>query len=400
MLPAVVGMVVILIVLVTLTPPPNVAIITQSSTRSTGYVLVGGQNGTWFDPGQGPRLVKIFLQNDSVTQLTPVPGQGTVWGGGWNGSQWLISGWGADSGTSGSNPYLYLYNGREQVAGESVNEYDHETSWHGGDIFAASYDGKEWLLSGMGSEPILTPTDEPFDFGNHMSLATFSGKNFTDLSAIVPEQGDAILYTNAWNGSLWMVGGGYYSYGTLFTFDGSNVTDLTSQISEAIGTFGSVLSVRWNGSYWLIGGYGFLAKYDGHNFQDLTRQLYHSISNDVSSPVIVNAIAWNGSSWMIGGGSMVANPQIENQQAQPDAWIASYGTQGFKDLTPSLPTYISKPIISSSILTISYIDNRWILGGFSDSNAILLVISPHSITDLSYLIGPTMSYVIWTGGAS
>jgi hypothetical protein len=162
-----------------------------------------------------------------------------------------------------------------------------------------------------------------------------------------------------------------------------------------------VLSVRWNGSYWLIGGYGFLAKYDGHKFQDLTPQLSDAISDDVSPPLIVNAMAWNGSSWMIGGGSIVAaKPQAENQQTQPDAWIASYGTQGFMDLTPSLPIYISKPIIGSSILTISYVDNRWILGGFSDNDAILLTITPHSFTDLSYLIGPTMSYVIWLGGAS
>jgi hypothetical protein len=312
----------------------------------------------------------------------------------------LVSGWGTDSGTSGSNPYLYLYNGQKQVAGESVDEYNHETSWHGGDIFAASYNGKEWLLSGMGSAPIPT-ADGSDDFGNHMSLATFDGDNFTDLSAIIPGHGDAILYTNAWNGSLWMVGGGYYSYGTLFTFNGTNVTDLTSQISEAIGTFGSVQSLRWNGSYWLIGGYGFLAKYDGHKFQDLTSQLQDTISDDDSSPLIVNAMAWNGSSWMIGGGSIVApEPKAEYQQAQPDAWVASYGTQGFRNLTKSLPTYISKPIIGSSILTISYVDNRWILGGFSDSDAILLSISPNSFADLSYLIGPTMSYVIWVGGAN
>jgi hypothetical protein len=234
-----------------------------------------------------------------------------------------------------------------------------------------------------------------------MSLATFDGNNFTDLSAIVPGHGDAILYTNAWNGSLWMVGGGYYSYGTLFTFNGSNITDLTSQVRQAIRTFGSVLSVRWNGSYWLIGGYGFLAKYDGRKFQDLTPQLQNMISDDGSSPLIVNAMAWNGSSWMIGGGSIVAaEPKAEYEQTQPDAWIASYGTQGFRDLTSSLPTYISKPIIGSSILTITYIDNRWILGGFSDNNAILLSISPDSLADLSYLIGPTMSYVIWVGGAN
>ncbi len=393
------ALIILVFVLGLLFPPLGSVTQAQPVARDNSYILVGGQNGTWFQPGQSPRLFKIFLENDSVTQLTPVPGQGTVWGGGWNGSEWLISGWGTDSGTSGSNPYIYLYNGREQVAGESVSQYNHQSSWHGGDIFAASYNGKYWLLSGMGSDEILTATDGPYDFGNHMSLATFDGNKFTDLSTVVPEQGDAILYTNAWNGSLWMVGGGYYSYGTLFIFDGSNVTDLTSQINEAVGSFGSVLSVRWNGSYWLIGGYGFLAKYDGHNFQDLTRQLYDSISKDVSSPIIVNAIAWNGSSWLIGGGSMVAELQTKEQRSAV-AWIASYGTQGFKDLTASLPTYITKPIIGSSILTISYLDNRWILGGFSDSDPILLTISPNSFTDLSYLIGPTMSYVIWIGGAS
>ena len=395
------ALIIIVFVLAVLIPPMSSVTLPQPTSHDNSYILVGGQNGTWFEPGQSPRLVKIFLQNDSVTQLTPVPGQGTVWGGGWNGSQWLISGWGTDSGTSGSNPYLYLYNGQEQVAGESVDQYNHETSWHGGDIFAASYNGKEWLVSGMGSAPLPTPTSGTYDFGNHMSLATFDGKNFTDLSMIVPGHGDAILYTNAWNGSLWMIGGGYYSYGTLFTFNGRNVTDLTSRIGKAIGTFGSVLSVRWNGSYWLIGGYGFLAKYDGHKFQDLTQQLSDTIGNDADSPLIVNAMAWNGSSWMIGGGSIVAaEPLVEKQQTRPDAWIAYYGTQGFRDLTTSLPTYISKPIIGSSILTISYIDNRWILGGFSDSDAILLSMSPNSFTDLSYLVGPIMRYVIWTGGAN
>ncbi len=96
---------------------------------------------------------------------------------------------------------------------------------------------------------------------------------------------------------------------------------------------------------------------------------------------------------------MLAELQTKEQRSAV-AWIASYGTQGFKDLTASLPTYITKPIIGSSILTISYLDNRWILGGFSDSDPILLTISPNSFTDLSYLIGPTMSYVIWIGGAS
>ncbi len=62
-----------------------------------------------------------------------------------------------------------------------------------------------------------------------MSLGTFNGSVFTDLSSLVPDQQDAILYANAWNGQYWLVGGGYKRIGVLFTFDGSNFVDLTTQ---------------------------------------------------------------------------------------------------------------------------------------------------------------------------
>ena len=97
-----------------------------------------------------------------------------------------------------------------------------------------------------------------------MSLGTFNGHVFTDLSSFVPDQRDAILYTNAWNGQYWLVGGGYKQNGVLFTFNGSRFVDLTAQAESKISSFASVQSVGWNGSDWLIGGVGFLAEYDGH----------------------------------------------------------------------------------------------------------------------------------------
>ena len=92
--------------------------------RDSSYLLVGGQNGTWFESGQVPRLEKVDLSNNSVTNLTPASGAGVVWTGGWNGSQWLIAGFGTASGPKGSNPYLYLYDGQTQVKGGSLDQYD------------------------------------------------------------------------------------------------------------------------------------------------------------------------------------------------------------------------------------------------------------------------------------
>jgi hypothetical protein len=86
---------------------------------STGepYLLVGGQSGRWFENGQIPKLFRISLSDNSVQNLDPVSGQGAVWSGDWNGSQWLVSGWGNNLGPNASNPYLYLYDGRNQSCG-------------------------------------------------------------------------------------------------------------------------------------------------------------------------------------------------------------------------------------------------------------------------------------------
>jgi hypothetical protein len=390
------------ILLIFMVPPTNYP------SGPDSYIMVGGQSGTWFREGQNPRLYKVFLSNYSEIQLRPVPSEGTVWTGGWNGSQWLISGWGTQPGIHGSNPYIYLYDGETQVEAGSLSQYESESSWHGGDIFAASYNGKYWLLSGMGSDTLPgLDTGEPV---NHMSLATFDGYNFIDLSGKVPRQQDGILYANAWNGTHWLVGGGYADSGVLFSFDGATIVDLTDRISSTVRSFASVQSIAWNGKYWLIGGIGFLARYDGYKFVDLTLQLRSSLHAHLvnvasivdalastgwgarhSSQLTVNAIVWNGSSWMLGGGSPVAQPTPNV------AWLASYGANGFIDLSSSLPAYVSQPEqTGSSILSICHTESNWIFGGYSDDRAILFSYDNGSFVDMSHLVSK-MSYVIWVG---
>ena len=342
-------------------------------------MLVGGQNGTWFEGGQFPRLYQISLENDSYVQLDPVHSGGAVWGGGFNGTQLLVSGWGSDDGSQG--PYIWLYDGAQVVTKGSL-DYGQAASWDGGDVFAASYNGKDWLLTGLGSGPLPTYSNGAT---NHMALGTFNGSAFTDLSALVPHQQDAILYTNAWNGRYWLVGGGYQSTGVLFTLNGTTTVDLTKQITTAIRSFASVQTLAWNGQYWLIGGIGFLAKYDGHSFVDLTQQLTDSLSPDFQS---VNAIAWYGQSWMIGGGTPIAQITTGN------AWIASYDSAVLVNLSSVLPFSVIRREEASSILAMAAENGMWILGGYSGNHGILFAYDEGLLTDYSSLVRQ-FTYVNW-----
>ena len=348
------------------------------------YVFVGGQNGTWFKVGQYPKLYQFSLQNYSRIQLDPVRSGGTIWGGGFNGSQLLVSGWGSDDDSPG--PYVWLYDGAHVVTEGSLDEYGQASSWSGGDIFAASYNGREWLLSGLGSGPLPSYNDNAT---NHMSLGIFDGSVFTDLSNLVPDQQDAILYTNAWNGQHWLVGGGYLDDGVLFSFDGRKVVDLTAQASNAISNFASVQSIAWNGNYWLIGGMGFLAEYDGHRFTDVTQQLERTLST--SNFNSVNAITWDGRSWIIGGGPPIAQLSVGN------AWVATYTSTGFVNLSSTLPSYVSNHTQTSSILGITIVNGIWILGGYSGEKGILLTYNEGFLTDYSRLVSD-LTYVDWVSG--
>ncbi len=153
----------------------------------------------------------------------------------------------------------------------------------------------------------------------------------------------------------------------------------------AIRNFASVQSVGWNGSEWLIGGVGFLAEYDGHTFTDLTMQLERAVSNQIQS---VNAIAWNGQSWIIGGGTPVA------QLTPSHAWVASYASTGFVDLSYMLPSYVTDATQSSSILTITAANGAWTIGGYSGTQGILLSYNDGTLTDYSTLVS-SLTYVNW-----
>jgi len=362
--------------------------IQQGIDQSNSYVLVGGQNGTWFSSSQFPRLLQISISTHSIRKLNPVTGQGTVWGGGSNGSDWLISGWGADDNSGAPNPYLYLFNGSNALS-DNIEDAA-EAEWNGGDVFSISSNGSSWFLSGMGSGVL-----DSYSTGasNHFSAGLFNGTVFTDLSALLPEQMDGILYSNAFGNNEWLVGGGYLGDGVLFSFNGTSFTDLTAMIASSVPEFHSIQSIAWNGKYWLIGGMGFLGMYNNSVFTDLTPDLNAILPPQVlNSSYFVNSVAWNGSAWLIGGGDAVAMGTFASA-----AWLASYGSAGFEDLSSALPNNTTLANSDASVLSIaSSPEYGWLIGGYLGNSGMLLSYNFGSTTNLSGLTGD-MSYVTWVG---
>ena len=382
---------------------------TYDITSAPGYMLVGGQNGSWGEPGQYPALYKVDLTNGTpAVSLLTVGGEGTVWSGGYNGTTWLISGWGSGKYL---DPYITLYDGT--LSGKvHLSDYSQigmeEQEWNGGDIFSVGWNGTSWLLTGMGSG--VLPPDDSID--NHMSIATLSANGvFTDLSTQIPHQGDMILYANAWNGKYWLVGGGWYGWpaGKLFIMSGDKITDMTGEIAAAVPTFNSIQSISWNGQYFLIGGVGFLAEYDGHTFTDLTGELNAALG---TSHVLswttdngVNAIAWNGQYWMLAGGTPVADYAGIGDYS---AWVASIqpasggaGLQGalYTDLTTTvIPGYVQENESNSTILTMAcWSGAGCAIGGADSAGGLLMWYNGVNTTDLSSVVYSSISYIQWIG---
>ena len=392
------------------TEVPSTRILTTAPAPS--YIIAGGQEGSWFSSDQHPELYKLSPDTDfSAASLVPVSGKGTVWSGGYNGSNWLITGWGSGKYL---NPYISLYN-KTTTSKTRLGNYSEigseEQEWAGGDVFAVGWNGTDWLLTGMGSGYL-----PGLGLSNHMSMAVLSANGtFTDLSAQIPEQQDLILYANAWNenSSYWLVGGGWFGApkGALFVLSGDTITNITSEIASAVPSFNSIQSIVWNGRYFLIGGVGFLAEYDGSTFTDLTAQLDQALGNpsqmlsDVTDNA-VNAIAWTGTYWLIGGGTPVAYDGPWSH----GAWVVSLSQRSgeaagdtsatiFTDLTSSvIPSSVLNDGGDSTILTIFCSTSAGCAIGGSDSGfGILLWYNGARTTDLSATVNSSMSYVQWVG---
>ena len=380
-----------------------------SGSSIVSYALVGGQSGRWFQQLQYPRLFALQPSpRGSLSNLSDaIPLRGTVWGGGWNGSEWTISGWGTCNTPVSSNPYILHLTANGSSYFGSLEQGQDE--WTGGDIFSASANGSRWMLTGMGSGYTLIHSSRYPRLllrskTNHLSLGLTAANGFVDYSTSLPRKMDGVLFASCFNGTEWLVGGGWESTGVLFAFNGKNFTDLTPSILRAIPTFHSVQTIAWNGKYWLVGGVGFLAKYSGSTFSDLTAGLNYTLSprERLSNLTAVNSVSWNGSVWLLGGGYQIASPEASGL-----AWLASLDSRSvFSDLTSYLPQR-ALPVkatttgtnLGSTVLSITFADGSWIIGGAAANRGLLFAYRGSGATiDYSGLLGD-MTYVDWVGAS-
>ena len=112
---------------------------------------------------------------------------------------------------------------------------------------------------------------------------------------------DGNVSSIAWNGQLWVLGGGSHSQECLIiiSLDGIIWTQVT--LPPSVNTNGFVYSVAWNGSLWMAGGSlgseGFvLTSPNGETWTDITSNL--GGTNPFQS---VFSVSWNGARWFISG---------------------------------------------------------------------------------------------------
>ena len=244
--------------------------LTSNIAGMTDVLSVAWNGSYWLIGGYGTKTLIKYDGVSTYTDLTSnIAGMSSVGSLAWNGSYWLIGGGGGTS-----TKTLIKYDG--------VSTYTDLTSNISGmtDVYSAVWNGSYWLIGSFGTK----------------TLVKYDGvSTYTDLTSNIA--GMTNVYSAAWNGSYWLIGGGDSDWlgggtstKTLIKYDGvSTYTDLSYSRSD-------VHDLVWNGSYWLIREGIFyetyLTKYDGSSYTDLSK---------ISGMNSVGCVAWNGSYWLIGG---------------------------------------------------------------------------------------------------
>ena len=153
-----------------------------------------------------------------------------------------------------------------------------------------------WSMAAAGDKVVL---------GGHLGALgqyDMSGGSFTDISGLMPGVFTADMPIIGGGGSSWLISNRNSSpYLELYSYNGSNIIDLTEEMHAFGWTMGVISSLAANGAEWLIGGNnGFtpqLITYNGTSFVGHYPELQAAGWTDGD----ITAIAANGTEWLIGG---------------------------------------------------------------------------------------------------
>jgi hypothetical protein len=230
---------------------------------------------------------------------------GGVFGAGWNGTSWLVSGeatWGNVSGgvllagTPGHWTNLSPRVGPE---------------FRTGGVWAVGWNGTSWLLAGNDSRGAV--------------LVSYADGVLTNLTDRLTgnSRGDWIQLL-AWNGSAWMMGG----KGIFAVLTAGRVVDL---LPDSPFVDGGVFAADWNGSAWLVGGGSPAATVLVRGATE-----YPGPALAPSFSRWVNSVVWVGAGWIVAGkGAGVAG--VSNSSSELGFWPASASNATVEDLSALLP---------------------------------------------------------------
>ncbi|NOZ59196.1 MAG: hypothetical protein GXO66_06440, partial [Euryarchaeota archaeon] len=172
-------------------------------------------------------------------------------------------------------------------------------SYEGGEIKWISREAKQvsWIAC---SDYCLIASDGNLLRFNGTALEDITGESGVKSTGSIRE-----VVTLDYGGGYWLIGGNAGELNPaiwepfLIKYDGSSSELLEGYAEGTPDTeYGSVLSVRWNGKYFLVyTNKGKLFRYDGKSFENLTNRYTMALKH---TP---NCLAWNGSTWLMGGGA-------------------------------------------------------------------------------------------------
>ena len=247
----------------------------------------------------------------------------------WNGEYWLIS-------VDFADERKVIGSGLFKYDGSSFTEVTNpELPPHG----TLGWNGRYWLIS-SGVWINKTTGPEP-------RLLKYDGKNFSEIEFPLQvferfdrQKGESLepyiishaFYTFpdmiAWNGEYWLMDTGF----SLVRYDERNF----SVVRYTTGVYSPyrVIKMVWNGRYWLIlynlagePGYA-LGKYDGQKLEWLRYEpLMHGYA---WAPI--GDVAWNGSAWLIGTFAHRIDEEWEYPKGMRYALLKYDGSE-FKELT-------------------------------------------------------------------
>jgi len=249
----------------------------------------------------------------------------------------------------------YSSDGINWTASSSGNTY-----FTGGYLLTLAWNGSMWLAGG-GNGPPTNSVAYSYDGINWTGSS--SGNSYFSVSC------DTI----AWNGLMWVAGGRNESATNhvAYSYDGINWTGSSS--GNAYFSGGKCLTISWNGSIWLAGGFNSGNTHAIAYSSDGNTWIGSSSGNSIFSGQC-NAIAWNGSRWVAGG--------FDNT----DSGVIGYSSDGITwTASSSGSTYFSGP--DGQCYAITWNGVVWIAGG---SNNLLTNLVAYS----------TDNGVTWTASSS